>query len=221
MPKISLRDALRDALHEEMARDETIIVLGEDVIMHGGPYAVTRGIYEKYPERIRQTPISEAGIVGTALGAALCGMRPVAEIMYVDFITCAMDEVVNQMAKVRYMFGGQHSQSLEAWFMHVPGLQVVVPSTPYDGKGLLKTALRGRDPVMFIEYKRLYTNEGEVPDGDYTIPFGKADIKREGQDVTIVATGPMVGKALEAAEILALEGIEVEVIDPRTLVPLD
>src|SRR5262249_16041505 len=217
MPKISMRDALRDALHEEMARDETIIVLGEDVIAHGGPYAVTRGIYEKYPERIRQTPISEAGIVGTALGAALCGMRPVAEIMYVDFITCAMDEVVNQMAKVRYMFGGQtdvpvvlrlpsgtarliaaqHSQSLEAWFMHVRGLQVAIPSTPYDGKGLLKTALRGRDPVMFIEYKRLYTSEGEVPEGDYTTPFGKADVKRAGQDVTIVATGPMVGKALE------------------------
>ena len=241
MPKISMRDALRDALHEEMARDETIIILGEDVIAHGGPYAVTRGIHEKYPGRIRQTPISEAGIVGTALGAALCGMRPVAEIMYVDFITCAMDEVVNQMAKVRYMFGGQtdvpvvlrlpsgtarliaaqHSQSLEAWFMHVPGLQVVVPATPYDAKGLMKTALRGRDPVMFIEYKRLYTNEGEVPESDYAIPFGKADIKRAGQDVTIVATGPMVGKALEAAEILAPEGIEVEVIDPRTLVPLD
>ena len=218
MPKISMRDALRDALHEEMARDETIIVLGEDVIAHGGPYAVTRGIYEKYPGRIRQTPISEAGIVGTALGAALCGM-----------------------AKVRYMFGGQtdvpvvlrlpsgtarliaaqHSQSLEAWFMHVPGLQVVVPSTPYDAKGLMKTALRGRDPVMFIEYKRLYTNEGEVPEGEYTIPFGQADIKRTGRDVTIVATGPMVGKALEAADMLAPEGIDVEVIDLRTLVPLD
>src|SRR6266536_1928584 len=147
MPKISLRDALRDALHEEMARDETIIVLGEDVIMHGGPYAVTRGIHEKYPERIRQTPISEAGIVGTALGAALCGMRPV---------------VLRLPSGTARLIAAQHSQSLEAWFMHVPGLQVVVPSTPYDGKGLLKTALRGRDPVMFIEYKRLYTNEGEV-----------------------------------------------------------
>lgn len=241
MPKLTMRDALRDALHEEMERDSTIIVLGEDVIAHGGPYAVTRGIYEKFPNRIRQTPISEAGIVGTALGAALCGLRPVAEIMYVDFITCAMDEVVNQMAKVRYMFGGQtdvpvvlrlpsgtarliaaqHSQCLEAWFMHVPGLQVVVPSTPYDAKGLLKTALRGKDPVLFMEYKRLYTVEGEVPAGDYTVPFGKADVKRQGSDVTIVATGPMVGKALEAAETLSLEGIEVEVIDPRTLVPLD
>src|ERR1043166_3723532 len=232
MPKINMRDALRDALHEEMARDETIIVLGEDVIAHGGPYAVTRGIYDKYPERIRQTPISEAGIVGrglgAALGAALCGMRPVAEIMYVDFITCAMDEVVNQMAKIRYMFGGQtdvpvvlrlpsgtarliaaqHSQTLEAWFMHVPGLQVVVPATPYDAKGLMKTALRGRDPVMFIEYKRLYTNEGEVPESEYTIPFGKADIKRTGRDVTLVATGPKVGKALETAEPLASEGME-------------
>jgi pyruvate dehydrogenase E1 component beta subunit len=215
--------------------------LGEDVIAHGGPYAITRGIAEKFPGRIRQTPISEAGIVGTAVGSALCGMRPVAEIMYVDFITCAMDEVVNQMAKVRYMFGGQtdvpvvlrlpsgsarliaaqHSQSLEAWFTHVPGLQVAVPSTAYDAKGLMKSALRGRDPVIFIEYKRLYTDEGEVPEEEYTIPFGQADVKRQGRDATIVATGPMVGKALEAAQTLSQEGIEVEVVDPRTLVPLD
>jgi acetoin:2,6-dichlorophenolindophenol oxidoreductase subunit beta len=241
MPKISMRDAIHDALHEEMARDETIYILGEDVIAHGGPYAITRGIAEKFPGRIRQTPISEAGIVGTAVGSALCGMRPVAEIMYVDFITCAMDEVVNQMAKVRYMFGGQtdvpvvlrlpsgsarliaaqHSQSLEAWFTHVPGLQVAVPSTAYDAKGLMKSALRGKDPVMFIEYKRLYTDEGEVPEGDYTIPFGQADVKRQGRDATIVATGPMVGKALQAAQTLSQEGIEVEVVDPRTLVPLD
>ena len=241
MPKKSMRDALREALHEEMARDDSIIVLGEDVIAHGGPYAVTRGIDEKFPGRIRQTPISEAGIVGTALGAALCGMRPVAEVMYVDFATCAMDEVVNQMAKVRYMFGGQtdvpvvlrlpsgsarllaaqHSQCLEAWFLHVPGLQVVVPSTAYDAKGLLKTALRGKDPVLFMEYKRLYTNEDEVPDEDYTVPFGLADVKREGRDVTIVATGPMVPKALEAADLLAPEGIEAEVVDTRTLVPFD
>jgi len=241
MPKKSMRDALREALHEEMERDDSIIVLGEDVIAHGGPYAVTRGIDEKFPGRIRQTPISEAGIVGTALGAALCGMRPVAEVMYVDFATCAMDEVVNQMAKVRYMFGGQtdvpvvlrlpsgsarllaaqHSQCLEAWFLHVPGLQVVVPSTAYDAKGLLKTALRGKDPVLFMEYKRLYTNEDEVPDEDYAIPFGQADVKREGRDVTIVATGPMVPKALEAAGLLAPEGIEAEVVDTRTLVPFD
>ena len=241
MPKINMRDAIHDALHEEMARDETIYILGEDVIAHGGPYAITRGIAEKFPGRIRQTPISEAGIVGTAVGSALCGMRPVAEIMYVDFITCAMDEVVNQMAKVRYMFGGQtdvpvvlrlpsgsarliaaqHSQSLEAWFTHVPGLQVAVPSTAYDAKGLMKSALRGKDPVIFIEYKRLYTDEGEVPEEDYTIPFGQADVKREGSDATIVATGPMVGKALEAAQTLSQEGVEVEVVDPRTLVPLD
>lgn len=241
MPKKSMRDALREALHEEMERDDSIIVLGEDVIAHGGPYAVTRGIDEKFPGRIRQTPISEAGIVGTALGAALCGMRPVAEVMYVDFATCAMDEVVNQMAKVRYMFGGQtdvpvvlrlpsgsarllaaqHSQCLEAWFLHVPGLQVVVPSTAYDAKGLLKTALRGKDPVLFMEYKRLYTNEDEVPDEDYAIPFGQADVKRQGRDVTIVATGPMVPKALEAADLLAPEGIEAEVVDTRTLVPFD
>ena len=241
MPNMTMRDALREALHEEMARDETIFILGEDVIAHGGPYAVTRGIAEKFPNRIRQTPISEAGIVGTALGAALCGLRPVAEVMYVDFITCAMDEVVNQMAKVRYMFGGQtdvpvvlrlpsgsarliaaqHSQSLEAWFMHVPGLQVVVPSTPYDAKGLMKTALRGKDPVLFFEYKRLYTVEGDVPEDDYTVPFGQADVKRQGNDVTIVATGPMVGKALEAANTLAQDNIDVEVVDTRTLVPLD
>ncbi len=241
MPKIRMNEAIRDALHEEMARDETVFVIGEDVIAHGGAYAVTRGIAERFPERIRQTAISEAGIVGTALGAALCGMRPVAEMMYVDFVTCAMDEVVNQMAKVRYMFGGQtdvpivlrlpsgsarliaaqHSQSLEAWFMHVPGLQVAVPATPYDAKGLMKSALRGRDPVIFIEYKRMYTQRGEVPEEDYTIPFGQADVKREGHDVSIIATGPMVGKALEAAETLAQEGIEVEVVDPRTLVPLD
>lgn len=241
MPKIRMNEAIRDALHEEMARDETIFVLGEDVIAHGGPYAVTRGIAEKFPDRIRQTPISEAGIVGTAVGAALCGMRPVAEIMYVDFITCAMDEVVNQMAKVRYMFGGQtdvpvvlrmpcgaarsiaaqHSQCLEAWFQHVPGLQVVIPSSPYDAKGLMKTALRGRDPVLFFEYKRIYATPGEVPENDYTIPFGQADVKREGRDLTIVATGAMVNKALDAANRLALEGIEVEVVDPRTLVPLD
>ena len=236
-----MNEAIRDALHEEMARDETIFILGEDIIAHGGPYAVTRGIAERFPDRIRQTPISEAGIVGTALGSALCGMRPVAEIMYVDFVTCAMDEVVNQMAKVRYMFGGQtdvpvvlrlpsgsarliaaqHSQSLEAWFMHVPGLQVAVPSTPYDAKGLMKSALRGRDPVMFIEYKRIYAQEGEVPEEDYTIPFGQADVKREGSDVTIIASGPMVGKALEAADSLSQEGIEAEIVDPRTLVPLD
>ena len=241
MPKINMRDAIHDALHEEMARDETIYILGEDVIAHGGPYAITRGIAEKFPGRIRQTPISEAGIVGTAVGSALCGMRPVAEIMYVDFITCAMDEVVNQMAKVRYMFGGQtdvpvvlrlpsgsarliaaqHSQSLEAWFTHVPGLQVAVPSTAYDAKGLMKSALRGKDPVIFIEYKRLYTDEGEVPEEEYTIPFGQADVKRQGRDATIVATGPMVNKALEAAQTLSQEGTEVEVIDPRTLVPLD
>ncbi len=241
MPKIRMNEAIRDALHEEMARDETVFVIGEDVIAHGGAYAVTRGIAERFPDRIRQTAISEAGIVGTALGAALCGMRPVAEMMYVDFVTCAMDEVVNQMAKVRYMFGGQtdvpivlrlpsgsarliaaqHSQSLEAWFMHVPGLQVAVPATPYDAKGLMKSALRGRDPVMFIEYKRMYSQRGEVPEEDYTIPFGQADVKREGRDVSIIATGPMVGKALEAAETLAQEGIEVEVVDPRTLVPLD
>ena len=236
MRTIGIRDALREALHEEMARDDSVFVMGEDVIAHGGPYTVTQGIAEKWPDRIFETPIAEAGIVGLGVGAALAGMRPVVEIMYLDFITCAMDEVVNQAAKMRYMTGGQasvplvirlpcgparllaaqHSQMMESWFMHVPGLQVVVPSTPYDAKGLMKSALRGRDPVMFIEYKRIYTQEGEVPEEEYTIPFGQADIKREGKDVTIIATGPMVGKALEAADSLAQEGIEAEIVDPRT-----
>ena len=241
MKTMSYRDALRDALHEEMERDESVFVMGEDVIMHGGPYAVTQGISERFPGRIFETPIAEAGIVGIGVGAAMAGMRPVVELMYLDFVACAMDEVVNQAAKMRYMTGGQasvpmvlrlpcghgrllaaqHSQIMESWFMHVPGLQVVVPTTPYDVKGLFKTAVRSPDPVLFFEYKRTYTVEGEVPEEDYTIPIGVADVKREGEDVTVVGIGPMVAKALEAGIQLEDDGYDIEVVDPRTLSPLD
>ncbi len=241
MKTISYRDGLREALHEEMARDDSVFVIGEDVIIHGGPYAVTQGIEERFPGRIFETPIAEAGIVGVGVGAAMAGMRPVVELMYLDFVTCAMDEVVNQAAKMRYMTGGQaqvpivirlpcghgrnlaaqHSQIMESWFMHVPGLQVVVPSTPRDAKGLMKTAVRSPDPVLFFEYKRLYTMEGEVPEEEYTIPFGKADIKRDGEDVTVIAVGPMVAKALDAGVRLEDDGYDIEVVDPRTLSPLD
>ncbi|MCE2492271.1 MAG: alpha-ketoacid dehydrogenase subunit beta [Alphaproteobacteria bacterium] len=241
MSTLTIRDALHDAIHEEMERDESVFVIGEDVVAHGGPYTVTEGIAERFPDRIFETPIAEAGIVGVGVGAAMAGMRPVVEIMYLDFITCAMDEVVNQAAKMRYMTGGQasvplvirlpcglgryiaaqHSQIMESWFMHVPGLQVVVPSTPKDAKGLLKTAVRSPDPVLFFEYKRIYTAEGEVPDEEYLIPFGEAETKREGEDVTVVAVGPMVGKALKAGVILEDDGYDIEVVDPRTLSPLD
>ena len=239
---LTYRDALKEALREEMQRDETVFLMGEDIAEYGGAYKVTDGLYHEFgKERVRNTPISEAAIIGTALGAAITGMRPVAELMYIDFTTVGMDQIVNQVAKIRYMVGGQlnvpmvirtqggpgrssaaqHGQSLEAWFVHVPGLLVVMPSTPADAKGLLKTAIRDDNPIMFIEHKLLYTEEGEVPDGDYTIPFGVADVKREGSDLTIVATSRMVLKVLDAAEELSAEGIEVEVIDPRTLVPLD
>ena len=241
MKSLNVRDALNEALHEEMARDEGVFIMGEDVIAHGGPYAITQGISERFPDRILETPIAEAGIVGLGVGAAMAGMRPVVEIMYLDFITCAMDEVVNQAAKMRYRTGGQasvpmvirlpcghgrqlaaqHSQIMESWFMHVPGLQVVVPSTPYDAKGLLKSAIRSPDPVLFFEYKRSYIVEGEIPDEDFTVPIARADVKREGEDVTVVAIGPMVQKALEAGITLEDDGFDIEVVDPRTLSPLD
>jgi len=251
-------EALRQALIEEMDRDERVILLGEDIGVLGGAYRVTTGLMEKYGEdRVLDTPISENGIIGAAVGAALAGLRPVAEIQYNDFLTCGMDQMCNQAAKIRFMMGGQvnvpivvrapmgatgraaqHSQSLEAWFMHVPGIKIAMPSSPYDAKGLLKTAIRDDNPVMIFEHKMLYggiSTGGKArsavdslgdaykpaPDEDYTIPFGKAEIKREGKDITVVATSLMVHKALEAAGILHEQGIELEVIDPRTLVPFD
>lgn len=240
--QLKYREALNEALAEEMARDPTVCILGEDVGRYGGPFQVTAGLFEKFGEkRVRDTPISEAGFAGIAVGAAITGLRPVAEILYIDFSTLAMDQIINQAAKARYMFGGkarvplvirtqggggrgnaaQHSQSLEMWYVHVPGLIVIQPSTPYDAKGLLKSAIRNNNPVIFIEHKLLYNTTGPVPAGEYLIPIGAADVKRPGDDVTIVATSRMVHFALEAAAELARQGVEAEVIDPRTLKPLD
>ncbi len=239
---IEFRFALREALQEEMERDPDVFIMGEDIGRYGGVLQVSKGLYEKYGEmRVRDTPISEEGFVGMAVGAALTGLRPVVEVMYVDFLTVAIDAVVNQAAKARYMFGGkarvplvvrtqggagrgnaaQHSQSLEAWYVHIPGLIVVQPSTPRDAKGLLKAAIRNDNPVVFIEHKLLYNTKGPVPEGESLIPLGLAEVKRPGGDVTVVATSRQVLFALDAAEKLAAEGIEVEVIDPRTLKPLD
>jgi pyruvate/2-oxoglutarate/acetoin dehydrogenase E1 component len=242
MREIQYREALNEALNEEMAREPRVFVLGEDVGRYGGVLQITRGLLDKYGERrVRDTPISEAGIMGIAVGAAMTGMRPVAEIMYIDFTALAMDQIANQAAKAHYMFGGktrvplvmrtqggggrgnaaQHSQSLEMWYVHVPGLIVVQPSTPYDAKGLLKSAIRNDNPVIFIEHKLLYNTTGPVPEEEYLVPIGVADVKREGKDVTIVATSRMVLFALKAAEALAERGVDAEVIDPRTLKPLD
>ncbi|RCK73441.1 MAG: Acetoin dehydrogenase E1 component beta-subunit [Anaerolineae bacterium] len=243
MRELTFAQAIREALDEELARDEKIVLFGEDIGAWGGVFRTTEGLYEKYgPERVIDTPLSEEGYVGMAVGIAMTGMHPVPEIMFGDFITLAMDQIVNQAAKMRYMTGGQvavpitiratmgggrssgaqHSQSWHAWFAHVPGLKVVVPSTPYDAKGLLKTALRDPNPVLFFEDKVMYHKiKGPVPEEEYLIPFGVADIKREGSDVTIVALSRMVHTALAAAEQLAQEGISAEVIDPRTLTPLD
>lgn len=242
MRKLTFAQALNEALRQEMRRDPTIYVAGEDVGKYGGIFGVTAGLLEEFgEERVRDTPITESAIIGSAVGAAAAGLRPVVEIMFIDFIGVALDQLFNQAAKMKYMFGGkaklpivvrttcgagmsaaaQHSQSLEAWFMHIPGLKVVAPSTPYDAKGLLISSIRDDNPVLFIEHKMLYGIEGEVPEEPYTIPLGVADIKREGKDVTVVATMAMVHKALEAAEDLAKEGIEVEVVDLRTLSPLD
>jgi pyruvate/2-oxoglutarate/acetoin dehydrogenase E1 component/TPP-dependent pyruvate/acetoin dehydrogenase alpha subunit len=240
--KVLYREALQEAAREEMTRDPSVFIMGEDVGLYGGAYGATRGLFDEFgPERVRDTPISEATIGGAAVGAAMSGLRPIAEIMYVDFTPLAMDQIANQGAKNRYMFGGKtkvpmvvrseggagrsiaahHSQSLEALWTHFPGIYVVMPSTPFDAKGLLKAAIRDDNPVMFLEHKMIYGEEGFVPDEDYVIPFGVADVKREGSDVTVVTYSRMVLRALEAAEILAGEGISVEVIDLRTLKPLD
>ena len=241
MPQKTYRDAIREALREEMARDERVLILGEEVGVWGGTYAVTRGLLDEFgAARVIDTPIAEAAIVGAAVGAAMGGLRPVAELMTINFSLEAMDQIVNNMAKIHYMFGGQikvplvirtpagwgqlaatHSQTFESWFAHIPGLIVVMPATPYDAKGLLKTAIRSENPVMFIEHARLYGVRGEVPDGEYTLPMGVSDVKRPGRDVTIVSYSRMLHVALAAAEELARERIECEVIDLRTLRPLD
>lgn len=242
MAVITYRDAVKRALDEEMARDENVIFFGEDVGVAGGVFKVTPGLYEKYgPIRVRDTPISENAIIGAGIGAAVTGLRPVVELMFADFAAVTLDQIINQAAKFRYMSGGQlkvpltiraaqgggagfasqHSQCVETWFMHAPGLKVVVPSNPADVLGLLKTAIRDDNPVVFLEHKVQYAEKGEVPDGEHIVPFGVANIVRTGSDVTIVATQRMVGVAVSAAEELAKEGISCEVIDPRTLVPLD
>jgi 2-oxoisovalerate dehydrogenase E1 component len=240
--EITMAEALNEALHGEMERDGRVFVMGEDVGLIGGIFGVTRGLRERFGEdRVRDTPISEATFVGAGVGAAIAGLRPVVEIQIFDFVALTMDQLVNQAAKFRYMLGGrptvplvirgpqgggirlaaQHSQSLEAWFAHVPGLVVVAPSTPYDAKGLLVSAIRDDNPVIFLEHKALYATKGAVPEEFYAIPLGKADVKRPGTDVTLVATQAMVSRALAAAADLEKEGVSVEVIDPRTLVPLD
>jgi pyruvate dehydrogenase E1 component beta subunit len=242
MHQISFSEAIREAMCEEMRRDPSVFLIGEDVGVFDGVFGVSAGMLAEFgPSRVRDTPISETAIVGGALGAALMGMRPIAEIMFADFVTCAMDQVVNQVAKARYMSGGkasvpltlrivngapgsaaaQHSQSPEAWFMNVPGLKIAVPATPYDAKGLLKTAIRGEDPVLFFEHKMLYAVKGEAPEEEYTLPFGQAAIRREGADATIIAIGGVLPAVMEAAQRLAARGVAAEVIDPRTLVPLD
>jgi len=247
MPEVAVREltfaqAIREALAEELRRDSTVCIIGEDVAEAGTPFKVLSGLVEEFgKERIIDTPISEAGFTGVGVGAAMTGMRPVIDIMFGDFLTLTMDQMVNQAAKVHYMSGGkwkvpmvlrttlgasrrsaaQHSQSLHAWFSHVPGLKVVLPSTPYDAKGLLKSAIRDENPVVFFEDKMMYKLKGPVPAEDYTIPFGLADVKLEGEDITLVATSSMVQVALGAAVMLEKIGISAEVIDPRTMWPLD
>ena len=242
--EMSYQEAIREALREEMLRDERVFLMGEDIAKHGGAFGVTRTLFDQFgPERVRNTPISENTIVGAGTGAALVGMRPVMEIMFIDFSGLAMDQICTQAAKLRFMTGGQcsvpwvlrmptgggagkslaaqHSQSLEVWYAHIPGLKVVLPSTPYDAKGLLKAAIRDDNPVVFLEHKLLYSFRGLVPDGDYVLPLSKCDIKREGKDVTVIASGSLVWYAMAAAKELESEGISVEVVDVRTISPLD
>src|SRR5512137_2125619 len=240
--QLTFAEAIREALAEEMRRDAHVCILGEDVAEAGTPFKVLSGLVEEFgKDRVVDTPISEAGFTGLAVGAAMTGMRPVVDIMFGDFITLTMDQMANQAAKVHYMSGGkwkvpmvmrttlgatrrsaaQHSQSLHAWFSHIPGIKVVLPSTPYDAKGLLKSAIRDDNPVVFFEDKMMYKLKGPVPAEDYTIPLGVADIKRDGEDITLVATSSMVDVALGAAKLLEKIGISAEVIDPRTMWPLD
>ena len=240
--QLTLGEAVREAMSEELRRDPTVLILGEDIAEAGTAFKVLTGMVDEFgPERILDTPISEPGFTGIGVGAAMTGLRPVVDIMFGDFIGLTMDQMVNQAAKIHYMSGGswkvpmvmrttlgatrrtaaQHSQSLHAWFCHVPGLKVVMPSTPYDAKGLMKTAIRDDNPVAFFEDKMMYGLKGPVPEEEYTIPFGVADIKREGEDLTIVATSSMVQVALGAAEMLEESDISAEVVDPRTLWPLD
>jgi pyruvate/2-oxoglutarate/acetoin dehydrogenase E1 component len=238
---LSASAALSEALHEEMQRDETVFILGEDLTAHAGLFGQFQGIPEKFPERIIDTPISEAAIVGVGVGSALTGMRPIVDLHFSDFVTCCMDELVNQAAKIRYMFGGQvkmplvvwcpdgagiraaaqHSQSLEAWFVHVPGLKVVVPSEPADVKGLIKSAIRDDDPVMFFQNKSLFSRTGMVEQDEYLIPLGEAAVKRQGRDVTLICYGSGYYLCKEASEILAEQNIDAEIVDLRTLKPLD
>jgi pyruvate/2-oxoglutarate/acetoin dehydrogenase E1 component len=244
MREITYLQAINEALRESLRDDSRVFLLGEDIGQHGGAFGVTRGLWEEFGgERVRDTPISENTLAGITLGAALTGMRPVLEIMFADFSLLAFDQILNEWAKVRAMYGGQcaaplvlrtpqgglswksagahHAQSLEALFVHIPGLKVVLPCTPYDAKGLLKAGIQDDNPVIFLEHKALYAERGAVPETPYTIPLGQADVKRSGEDVTVIAAGKMCHFVLEAAETLAGEGISVEVIDPRTLKPLD
>ena len=243
MRELTYAQAIKEAMCHEMRRDENVFLMGEDVGVYGGAFGVSVGMIEEFgPERVRDTPISEAVIAGAAAGAAVTGMRPIAEIMFSDFITISMDQLVNQAAKIRYMFGGkakvpmvlrapagsgtgaaaQHSQSPEAWYCNIPGLKVVIPSTPADAKGLLISAIRDDNPVLFLEQKLLYRTKGDVPEGEYTVPLSKAAVHREGSDATVITYGRMLPMCMQAAEQLEKEeGISVEIVDPRTLVPLD
>jgi acetoin:2,6-dichlorophenolindophenol oxidoreductase subunit beta len=242
MREITYMEALREGIRQAMKEDERVFVIGEDIGIYGGAFGVTAGLIDEFgPERIIDTPISEAGIAGACVGAAITGMRPIGEIQFSDFVVIAMDQIVMQGAKMRYMFGGkatipfvmrlasgsgtgaaaQHSESLENWFVHIPGLKVVMPSSPYDAKGLLLSSIEDKNPVMFFEHKLLYKVKGPVPEEMYTIPLGESHIVREGSHLTVVATSVMVTRSLQAAEILAKDGIEIEIIDPRTIKPLD
>ena len=242
MPELTYAQALNQALFEEMRADPRVFVMGEDIGLYGGVFRVTQGLIDEFgAERVRDTAISEAGFVGLGIGAAMMGLRPVVELMFMDFALVSADQIINQAAKMRYMSGGivsvpmvirsqqgggrgngaQHSQSFDSWFAQVPGVKVVAPATPHDAKGLLKSSIRDGNPVIFIEHKLLYNTKGEVPDGDYTIPIGEAEVKRVGRDITIVSFSRTLLFALEAAELLAQQGIEAEVIDLRTIEPLD